>query len=610
MPYLPLEDYGLIGDMRTAALVGKNGAIDWLCYPNFDSPSIFCALLDDAKGGRFQIAPAAEVANTRQIYLPESNILVTAFMSEGGILEVVDFMPVPREARITRDQPLGTGGPPPRIVRLVRALTGELPVRVSCATAFDYARAEHELEVRAGEAVFRGPGLTLRLVGKLPSGPLDFQAEGGAAVAQFTLREGEQACFTLGDDADAAPQDFAALERDTLNFWRAWVGQCTYAGRWREAVWRSALALKLLTYAPTGAIIAAPTTSLPEHVGGERNWDYRYMWPRDAAFTVYALLRLGFTAEAKAFNDFIEARSKEGEPGIVRPIYRIDGSNSLTEETLDHLEGYKGSRPVRIGNGAHDQHQLDVYGELIDAIYLYNKHGEPLSYDEWCEVRQMLDWVCDHWREKDDGIWEVRSGQQQHTFSKVMSWVALERGLRIAQYRGLPGNIERWRQERDAIYEQVMDQGFNSDLGAFTQAYDTTQMDGANLLLPLVKFVGPRDPRWLSTLDRSLEELAVGPLVYRYRLDKGADDGLKGEEGAFLVCSFWMVECLARAGRLEEARTKFEQLLAFASPLGLMSEEFGQDGFLLGNMPQALSHLALISAAFHLDRALGGQAWD
>ncbi|AFZ68155.1 glycoside hydrolase family 15 protein [Deinococcus peraridilitoris] len=603
MPYLPLEDYGLIGDMRTSALIGKNGSVDWMCYPCFDSPSIFCALLDDAKGGRFQIAPEVEVSSTRQLYLPDSNVLVTAFMCEQGILEVIDFMPVPPEARITPDRPLGVGGPPPRLVRLVRALTGELPVKASCRPAFDYARQPHALEVRGRDAEFRTPELALRL-----RASVDLAAEEDAAVARFTLRQGEDVSFTLGAHDDPVPENLSALERDTLDFWRNWISQCQYTGRWREAVWRSALALKLLTFAPSGAIVAAPTTSLPEHVGGERNWDYRYMWPRDAAFTVYALLRLGFTAEAKAFNDFIEARSREGGSGIVRPIYRIDGGNSLDEQELPHLEGYRGSRPVRIGNGAHGQKQLDIYGELIDAIYLYNRHGEPLSYDEWCEVRAMLDWVCEHWREDDDGIWEVRSGQQPHLLSKVMCWVALERGIRIANYRGLPGQLDRWREERDTIYEEVMSRGFDPELGAFTQAYDTKLMDGANLLLPLVKFVGPRDPRWLSTLDRSLEKLAVGPLVYRYRLEDGADDGLEGEEGAFLACSFWMVECLVRAGRLEEARTKFEQLLAFSSPLGLMSEEFGQSGCLLGNMPQALSHLALISAAFHLDRALSGRS--
>ncbi|WP_027481096.1 glycoside hydrolase family 15 protein [Deinococcus pimensis] len=600
MPYLPLEDYGLIGDMRTAALVGRHGGVDWWCYPHFDSPSVFAAILDDERGGRFLIEPATPYERSRQMYLPDTNVLSTVFLGEQGVLTVTDFMPVPEEARVSLNRPLGEGGPPPRLMRRVQAVGGPVAVRVTCRPAFDYARATHELTLDGHHAVFRSPDLTLHLHGDRP---LRDAGDGGVTV-EFTLREGEEARFVLGaDDADETHR-FGPLERDTLAFWRSWLRGCRYDGLWREQVRRSALVLKLLTFAPTGAIVAAPTTSLPERVGGERNWDYRYMWPRDAAFTVYALLRLGFTAEAKAFNDFVEARSKEGHTGTVSPIYRIGGDGDLDEQTLGHLSGYRDSRPVRIGNGAAHQSQLDVYGELLDAIYLYNKHGEPLSYDEWTEVRRILDWVCDHWSEPDDGIWEVRSGRRPHVLSRVMCWVALERGVRIALQRGLPGPLERWREQRDLIYEEVMTRGYREELGAFTQAYDEDVMDAANLLLPLVKFVGPRDPRWLGTLDRIQKELAVGPLVFRYRLDRGAVDGLAGEEGAFLACSFWLVECLARAGRLEEARTKFDRLLSFASPLGLLSEQVSVGGLLVGNMPQALSHLAMISAAFQLDRSL------
>lgn len=603
MSTLPLEDYGLIGDMRTAALVGSHGSIDWWCVPHFDSPSVFAALLDDERGGRFLIEPVTPRERSKQLYLPDTNVLVTSFMGEGGLLIVTDFMPVPPEARVTTSRPQGTGGPPTRLMRRVAAVGGPVAVRVVCQPAFDYAREEHELHVEGTHATFRTERLTLHLHG---TRPLSAGAN-GAATAEFTLQDGEDATFTLSaDETDVLPE-FRHLERDTLRFWRGWLRQCRYDGLWREQVRRSALVLKMLTFAPTGAIVAAPTTSLPERIGGPRNWDYRYMWPRDAAFTVYALLRLGFTAEAKAFNDFVEARSHEGAAGVVRPIYRIDGTNDLEEHTLDHLSGYRDSRPVRIGNGAAHQVQLDVYGELLDAIYLYNKYGEPLSYDEWTEVRRILDHVCDHWADPDDGIWEVRSGQRPHVLSRVMCWVALERGVRIALARGLPAPLDRWREQRDLIYEDVMERGYDEEIGAFTQSYGSPVMDAANLLMPLVKFVGPRDPRWLGTLDRIQRELAVGPLVFRYRLDRGAEDGVAGEEGAFVACSFWLVECLARAGRVEEARTNFEALLTFASPLGLLSEEVSTGGLLLGNMPQALSHLALISAAFELDRTLKGE---
>lgn len=598
LPPAHIDDHGLIGDLRTAALVSSTGTLAWLCYPRFDSPSVFASLLDAERGGRFELAPVGGGYVARQRYRPDTGVLVTSFFSESGVLEVTDLMPVPREARISNDRPLGQGGPNPRLVRRVRAVSGAAQVRLRCAPAFDYGRAEHHLEVQGQRATFSTPDLTLYL-----HASLDLSADGTAACTEFTLHEGQEASFTLSDHP--RPTDVPAALRDTLAYWRGWLAQCHYTGRWREEVRRSALTLKLLTYSPTGAIVAAPTTSLPEWPGGERNWDYRYTWPRDAAFTAYALLRLGFTAEAKAFNRFILTHAC-GEDGSLSPLYRIDGSTDLTEQELGHLAGHAGSRPVRVGNGAAGQRQLDVYGEFIDAVYIHNKHGEPLAFDDWTRLRRLLGYVCDHWRDPDDGIWEARSGARHHVLSKVMCWVALDRGLRIAAQRGLPGDTARWQAERDAVYEDVMASGHNGDTLAFSQTYGSDLMDGANLLLPLVKFVGPRDPRWLHTLERIQQELCVGPLVYRYRLKQGAQDGLLSDEGAFLACSYWLVECLARAGRLDEARDNFEQLLALHSPLGLLSEELSPGGTALGNYPQALSHLALISAAFHLDRALDG----
>ncbi|GGK33956.1 glucoamylase [Deinococcus malanensis] len=594
MTHLPLEHYGVIGDMHTAALVGANGSLDWLCYPHFDSPSVFAAMLDSEVGGRFQIAPVAEMTS-RQLYLPDSNVLVTRFQGGGGLAEVTDFMPVP-PGPVTS----GPGVHAPSVIRRVRVLSGHVAWRWTCHPAFDYARAPHEVLLEEGAAVFRTPALSLRLTTSVP-----LELQGAAAGGTFSLRAGEEAHFLFQDARVPTPPDLTGLERGTLHFWRTWLAQCTYQGRWQETVRRSALTLKLLTFGPTGAIVAAPTTSLPEWTGGTRNWDYRYTWLRDAAFTVYALMRLGFHTEAGAFVDFIEARSRESSPdGSLRVMYRINGGTDIREEKLEHLAGYRGSRPVRVGNAAYGQFQLDVYGELIDAIYLYNKHGEPISHDVWITVTRMLDWLCSHWRDHDDGIWEVRGGQRPFVLSKVMCWVAFDRGLRMAAQRGLPAPVDRWRAERDAVYEEVMREGYNEEVGAFTQVYGASEPDGANLLLPLVKFVGPREPRMLTTLELTRTQLTSGPLVYRYRPEHAASDGVGGEEGAFLPCSFWLAECLARAGQLEEARTLFEQTLTFTTPLGLLSEEIGPDGQALGNFPQALSHLALISAAVNLDRAL------
>jgi GH15 family glucan-1,4-alpha-glucosidase len=406
-----------------------------------------------------------------------------------------------------------------------------------------------------------------------------------------------------------------ALFKQTVDFWRHWLAQCAYRGRWREMVHRSALVLKLLTYEPTGAIVAAPTASLPEVLGGGRNWDYRYTWIRDAAFTLYALLRIGFTEEAAQFMKWLEARCHELKPdGSLQIMYGIDGRHTLTEEYLPHLEGYNGSRPIRVGNDAYQQLQLDIYGELLDSVYLYNKYGSPISYDLWTYLRRLVNWVCDNWQREDEGIWEVRGGPQHFVYSKMMCWVAVDRGLRLADKRSFPADREHWLRTRDQIYEEIMTQGWNPQRQTFVQHYGSDAVDAANLLMPLVFFLSPTDPRMLKTLDAINGSPARGglvsnSLVYRYNLQY-TPDGLEGLEGTFNMCSFWLVEALTRAGKvdrtkLDEARLMFEQMLGYANHLGLFAEETGPSGEALGNFPQAFTHLALISAAFNLNRTLG-----
>jgi GH15 family glucan-1,4-alpha-glucosidase len=496
-----------------------------------------------------------------------------------------------------------------------------LAFHLECRPAFDYARAAHECHFNAQGARFDGPGLSLGLAASIP-----LRAEGAGVVADFTLGEGEKVTFVLRRLApESAPgrcprtDEAEELFRDTVAYWRRWLAQCTYTGRWREMVHRSALTLKLLSFEPSGAIIAAPTCSLPESIGGPRNWDYRYTWIRDAAFTLYGLLRIGFTEEAARFRDWMKDGWQDAEShgdGPLQLMYGIDGRAALTEETLDHLEGYCGSRPVRIGNAAYGQLQLDIYGELMDAVYLHNKYVEPVGYDGWVHLRRLLDWLCDNWRREDEGIWEVRGGRRHFVYSKVMCWVALDRGLRLADKRSFPADRARWLRARDEIYEDVMARGWDARHRAFVQAYGSDALDASSLLMPLVFFMAPSDPRMLSTLDAIRRPLAAGGLaadglVYRYD-PAVAPDGLAGREGTFNMCSFWLVEALTRAGRtdparLEDARLLFEQMLGYANHLGLFAEQTGSSGEALGNYPQAFTHLALISAAFNLDRALGAR---
>ena len=608
MPYQPIEDYGVIGNMRTAALVGKNGSIDWFCAPRFDSPSVFAAILDDRKGGYFQIAPTAGDVTRRQVYWPDTNVLVTRFLSADGVGQIEDFMPIGCVRAASSE-----------LVRKVKTLRGTMRFRMECRPAFNYATDRHRTRILERSATFHSPSLVLGLASSIA-----LEQYRNGVAAEFTLDEGKSAVFELyalesnsNPLRDGSPEGRSdELFHQTIQYWRAWIGKCSYRGRWREMVNRSALLLKLLTYEPTGAIVAAPTCSLPESLGGVRNWDYRYTWIRDAAFTVYALMRIGFTEEAAQFTSFLDARCHEMEPdGSLQVAYKIDGSHDLRETTLDHLKGYRGSAPVRVGNAAFQQVQLDIYGELMDSLYLYNKYGSPISYDLWVYLRRLTNWVCAHWRDEDDAIWEVRGGPRQFVFSKMMCWVALDRALRLANKRSFPADWGLWYKTRDAIYEDIMRRGFSTKRGAFVQRYGNDALDASTLLMPLVFFVSPTDSRMLKTIDainRSPREggLVSDGLIFRYDVAK-TPDGLRGDEGTFNLCTFWLVEALTRASRkeprrLQDARLLFEQMLGYANHLGLYAEQISHRGAALGNFPQALTHLALISAAFNLDRYLDG----
>jgi GH15 family glucan-1,4-alpha-glucosidase len=597
--YAPLGEYGVIGDLHTVALVSMDASIDFLCLPSFDSPSVFAALLDAERGGRFQIAPVLDRATRKQLYLPDTNVLLTRFLHAEGVAEVSDFMPVE------------DAGQAHNLVRRAKTVRGELRFRMRCDPRFDYARSSHTAELRSDtEVLFVGPAgaeeLALRLRSSVP-----MRLDQGAATAEFTLGADKSAWFVLEVvlPQQASPSAQPDYESDafkrTVNFWRRWVARSTYGGRWREMVNRSALTLKLLTSRAHGSIVAAPTFGLPEAIGGERNWDYRYTWIRDSSFTLYGLMRLGYTQEAAAFMKWIMARVQELKPdGSLQIMYGLDGRHDLPEETLPHLEGYMGSRPVRIGNAAHVHLQLDIYGELLDSVYLYDKYGSPISHDAWMNVIRLVDWVAAHWREKDESIWEVRGGRQEFLYSRVMCWVAIDRAIRLANKRSFPAPLSRWYEVRDTIYRDIYDRFWDASRRAFVQHPGASTLDASSLLMPLVRFISPTDPRWVSTLRAIERELVTDSLVYRYRLDDRFSDGLTGQEGTFSMCSFWYVECLSRLGDLPKARFFFEKMLGYANHLGLYGEELGPQADHLGNFPQAFTHLALISAAYDLDRRL------
>jgi GH15 family glucan-1,4-alpha-glucosidase len=600
--YLPIEDYAVIGDLHTVALVGKNGSIDWCCLPRFDSPSVFGAILDAGKGGFFRIWPSdMHDVTCKQLYLPESNILLTRFLSVDGVGEVADFMPIKQVGTVEHEH---------QVIRSVGVVHSSMSFTLVCRPAFNYARDTHSVQLSQEGAVFRHQGLSLELASPVS---LELDQKGGVQ-ATFTLHAGQAVHFLLksSQEAEQTPQKLTEQQyqvafHDTLHYWHNWLAQSKYQGRWREMVQRSALVLKLLSYAPTGAIVAAPTTSLPETIGGARNWDYRYTWLRDASFTLYSLLMLGFTEEAEAFMGWLDARCHELKGnGSLQPMYGIDGKQELTETTLDYLEGYRQSRPVRIGNAAYKQKQLDIYGEMMDAIYIYN-HYHAISYDLWENVLRLLGWLENHWQEPDEGIWEVRGGAKPFLHSRLMSWVAFDRALRVAWDRGWPAPEEAWRQTRTTIYRQIMTKGWNPQVHSFVQYYGSDAVDASALLLMITRFTGTKEPRMLSTIDRIQKELASGALVRRYNPKTAANDGFSSQEGTFGACSFWLIEDLALAGRLDEARLLLEKLLSYSNHVGLYAEEISPTGEALGNFPQAFTHLALITACYHLDQALSAR---
>ncbi len=597
--FLPIAQHGLIGDLRTCALVGSDGTIDWFCAGRFDSPSVFASILDPERGGSWRLGSRADDVRTSQFYFPDSNILVTRFMTERGVAEVHDFMPVLRRKDPHHRQ---------RIVRRVTAVRGTAELQMTLTARPDYGRVDCTVEPVEHGLLLTGDGVRLGLTASV-----DLAVDDGSATATLDLSQGEEALFVLEvleDDAEVASPDEVDsdhLFHRTAAFWRAWIGRSTYQGRWRETVHRSALTLKLLTHEPSGAVIASPTTSLPESIGGERNWDYRYVWIRDAAFSLYALLRLGFTEEAADFVRWLSERMGEDHDGTdlgpLRVLYTIDGE--LPHETeLDHLRGYRDSLPVRVGNGAVDQLQLDIYGELIDSVYLFNKYGDGISADAWADLTRALEWLLEHWDQPDAGMWEIRDEPRHHTTSLLMCWVAIERMIRTARQRGLPGDLSSWAGVRDQIYARLMERHWNSEIEAFTLDDQGTDLDAGVLLMPLLKFVAPNDPKFLSTLRAVEERLVSDSLVFRYDVE-ASPDGLEGGEGTFSLCSFWYVEALTRAGRLDDAQLALEKMFTYANHLGLYAEQIGLAGEQLGNFPQAFTHLSLISAALNLDRELG-----
>jgi GH15 family glucan-1,4-alpha-glucosidase len=598
--WLPIADHGLIGDLRTCALVGTDGTIGWFCAPRFDSPSIFGSILDQEKGGSWKICPTGKVSRTQQYYFPDSNILVTRFLTESGVTELQDFMPVLRAHDEDHVQ---------RLVRRVVIVRGTADLEMRLAARPVYGSRRPDLEVCGDDVRIRDGAVHLGL-----SATVDLSVEGDDVTASLTMSKGDSALFVLdvlAPDEELRSPDAEDVERlfdGTAAFWRSWLAQSTYTGRWRERVNRSALTLKLLCHEPSGGIVASPTTSLPEQIGGARNWDYRYVWVRDAAFSIYALLRLGFTDEAAAFVEWLSERLGETEEdsglGPLRVLYDLDGTVPTEEHELEHLSGYRDSRPVRVGNAAVDQLQLDIYGELIDSVYLFNKYGPGISHAAWADLTRIVEWLMQHWDDADAGMWEIRDEPRHHTTSLLMVWVSLERMMRIARQRGLPGDLTRWAEVRDKVYHRIMDDCWDEKIGSFVQYVGADVLDAGVLLMPMVKFVAPDDPRFVSTLAAIEDRLVSDSLVFRYDNEESSD-GVEGDEGTFSLCSFWYVEALTRTGRLEEARLALEKMFTYANHVGLYAEQIGLNGEQLGNFPQAFTHLSLISAALNLDRSLG-----
>ena len=597
--YLPIADYGIIGNLHTTALISKHGNIEYLPFTRFDSPTVFGSLLDKKNGGFFKIDVLNDNTNYKELYLPDTAVLITRYLTEDGIAEVTDYMPLPEHEKHFS------------LVRRLKGIKGEHKFRIEIKPAFNYGKSGTVIEKTVNGHLLKSSdanGCNIRVLDDI-----EFSIHDGSLIAEVTIKARDEINIVLeafsGDHIKGREEsmDYYLTQSfdHTVSFWRNWVSRSTYNGRWQDIVNRSAITLKLLTSLLYGSTVAAATFGLPESPGGDRNWDYRFTWIRDAAFTMYSFLQLGYSAEAGKFIDWILQRCSEIENADdLRLMYRVDGSTDLEEQELDNLEGYENSKPVRIGNQAFEQFQLDIYGELIDTIYIYNKNAEPITYEFWQNIMKFIDFVCDNWKMKDHGIWEVRGEQQEFLISKVMSWVALDRGILIAENRSFPAPLEKWRKARNEIYNDVYNNYWNPEKQAFVQYRGSDVLDASALLIPLVRMLSPKEPRWISTLRVIENELVTDSLVYRYRIGQGASDGFGDEEGTFSMCSFWYIECLAKSGEIDRAVLCFEKMLGYANHLGLFSEQISIKGELLGNFPQAFTHLGLISAAHQLKSLL------
>ncbi len=586
--YNKLEDYGIIGNLHTVALVSNSGSIDYMCLPWYDSPTVFGALLDGDKGGQFYIRPDMENLSYKQLYLTDSAILVTRFFAEDGIAELTDFMPVDEDGGVMT------------IVRKVTAIRGDITFKLLCQPRFGYAQKEHTATIAAQDRILFDAGdEQLHLWTEIALTPQNGQVE-----ASFTLKEGEVRCFVLQNHVEessfsTAFHDYALqCYEQTYSYWRNWINQCKFTGRWMETVRRSSITLKLLTSFKEGSVIAAPTFGLPEIIGGKSNWDYRYAWIRDASFTMYIFLQLGFMHDAECFMRWIERHCIEKDMHL---LYTWDGKRIPEEEELPRFAGYKNSKPVLIGNGAKDQTQLDIYGELIDTIYLYNKHGGQITYSFWKSLARQVEFVIAHWQDKDHGIWEVRGEKKEYLHSRLMCWVALDRAIKIADQRSFPFPRERWFEVRDEIYMDIYENFWNEEKQSYVQAKGTDRLDASVLLMPMVRYITPTDQRWVKTLEAIERELKIDVLIYRY-LGDAENAPQNGQEGTFTICSFWYAECLAKMGQAEKANEVFAKLLGYGNPLRLYSEQLSKSGEQLGNFPQAFTHLGLISAALAVNK--------
>ncbi len=589
--YEPIENYGIIGDLNTVALISKHGSLDFMSFPRYDSPTVFAKLLDADKGGHFTIHPRFDHVKCKQLYLPDSAILITRFLAEEGIAELIDYMPVSKHEHNCT------------VIRKITTVRGKITYNMECCPRFNYALTQHTVIAEKGGILFDVNDENKTKARLSSNVPIEIKDSDGSAA--FTLEEGQTAYFVFEWVTNEERRQESLKDhvnntyKVTSNFWQNWIEQSTYKGRWREIVNRSLITLKLLTSYKYGSVIAAATFSLPETIGGERNWDYRYTWIRDAAFTMYVFLNLGFIHEAGSFLAWIKKQCVNQK---LQLMYAVDGETSLPESILEHLEGYKGSAPVRIGNEAHEQFQLDIYGELLDTIYLFNKDGGPITYGFWQEIEEQVNFVIENWDKPDHGIWEVRHQKMEFLYSRVMCWVAIDRAIKIAEDRSFPYPLEKWHDVRDKIYLDIYENFWNEEKQAFVQHKGSSAVDASALLMPLKRFISPYETKWLKTMSAIDKELRSDVLVYRYRNNLEHIDGLQGQEGTFTVCSFWYVECLAKAGRTEEAREMFEKMLGYANHLGLFAEEIGSRGQHLGNYPQAFTHLGLISAAIELNK--------